>query len=95
VIGSRGLLDLDGYTHLDMAVDGAWRRIWEQPDFDPLDPMDPVRLESYTAQNQAFIDSILEGRPPPVTGEDGRAAVELCQASLLSAHSGKAIALPL
>ncbi len=95
VVGSKGLLDFDGYTHLDLAVDGAWERVWEQPGFDPLDPMDPVRLESYTAQNQAFIDSILEGQPPPVSGEDGRAAVELCQASLLSARSGQAITLPL
>jgi predicted dehydrogenase len=95
VVGSMGLLDFDGYTYLDLAVDGAWRRIWEQPAFDPLDPMDPVRLESYAAQNQAFIESILEGRVPAVTGEDGRAAVELCQASMLSARSGQAIDLPL
>jgi myo-inositol 2-dehydrogenase/D-chiro-inositol 1-dehydrogenase len=95
VVGSKGLLDFDGYTHLDLATDGTWQRVWEQPGFDLLDPMDPIRLESYAAQNQAFIDSILEGRPPPVTGEDGRAAVELCQASLLSARSGQAIKLPL
>ena len=57
--------------------------------------MDPVRLDSYTAQNQAFIDSVLEGRPPPVTGQDGRAAVELCQASLMSARTGQVIKLPL
>jgi predicted dehydrogenase len=95
VVGEKGLLDLDGYTHLDLAVGGSWQRIWEQPDFDLMDPMDPVRLESYSAQNQAFIDAILEGRPPPVSGEDGRAAVELCQASLLSARSGQAVELPL
>ena len=95
VVGAKGLLDFDGYAHLDLAVDGSWQRVWEQPPFDPLDPMDPVRLASYTAQNQAFIDSILEGRPPPVTGQDGRAAVELCQASLMSARTGQVIELPL
>jgi predicted dehydrogenase len=42
-----------------------------------------------------FICSIAEGRPPAVTGIDGRAAVEICEACLLSARSGKAIGLPL
>jgi predicted dehydrogenase len=95
VVAEKGLLDFDGYAHLDLAADGAWQRVWEQPPFDPLDPMDPVRLGSYTAQNQAFIDCVLEGHPPPVTGWDGRAAVELCQASLMSARTGKVIELPL
>ena len=94
VVGAEGLLDFDGYSHLDLATGGDWERIWEQPAFDPLDPMDPVRLESYTAQNQAFIDSIREGHPPPVSGADGRAAVELCQACLLSARAGRPVALP-
>jgi predicted dehydrogenase len=95
VVGEKGLMDFDGYTQLDVAVDGSWQRIWEQPAFDALDPMDPVRLESYSAQNQAFIDSILADQPPPVTGEDGRAAVELCQASMQSARTGQVVDLPL
>jgi predicted dehydrogenase len=95
VVGERGLLDFDGYTHLDMATGGAWRRIWTQPPFDPLDPFDPIRLESFTAQMQAFIDCIRDGVPPLVTGADGRAAVELCQAALLSARSGQTVMLPL
>ena len=95
VVGERGLLDLDGYAHLDLGVDGAWQRVWEQPAFDPFNPLDPVRLESFTAQNQAFIDAVREGRPPEVSGADGRAAVELCQAALLSARSGQPVDLPL
>jgi predicted dehydrogenase len=95
VVGERGLLDFDGYTHLDMATGGAWHRIWTQPPFDPLDPFDPIRLESFTGQMQAFIDCIRDGLPPLVTGADGRAAVELCQAALISARSGQTVALPL
>ena len=95
VVGSKGLLDFDGYAHLDLGIDGSWQRIWEQPAFDPLNPMDPVRLEAYVAQNQAFIDSILGNRQPPVTGADGRAAVELCQACMQSARIGGAVDLPL
>ena len=88
-------MDLDGYAHLDLAVDGSWERIWEQPAFNSLDPLDPVRLEAYAAQNQAFIDSVISDEPPPVTGEDGRAAVELCQACMQSARTGQVVELPL
>jgi len=95
VAGSGGLLDFDGYSYLDHSAGGEWARVWEQPAFDPLNPMDPVRLESYTAQNQAFIECILRDQPPPVSGADGRAAVELCQACLESARLGQAIDLPL
>lgn len=98
VVGERGLLDFDGYTHLDLsspATDGAWRRVWTQPALDPMDPLDPVRLGSFTGQMQGFIDCIREDRPPVVTGADGRAAVELCQAALLSGRTGRAVALPL
>jgi predicted dehydrogenase len=98
VVGERGLLDFDGYTHLDMATaedGGEWRRVWTQPPLDPMDPLDPVRLESFTGQVQDFLDCIREGRPPVVTGADGRAAVELCQAALLSGRTGRAVELPL
>ncbi len=95
VVGERGLLDFDGYSHLDMATGGAWRRIWTQPPFDPLNPSDPIRLESFTAQMQAFIDCIRDGVPPLVTGAAGRAAVELCQAAVRSARSGQRLTLPL
>ena len=96
VVGESGLLDLDGFTHLDLATkDVPLQRVWEQPAFDMLNPSDPVRLESYAAQNEAFIDAVLENRQPPVTGVDGRAAVELCQAAQQSARSGNAVELPL
>ena len=98
VVGERGLLDFDGYTHLDLAspaTNQEWRRVYTQPALDPMDPLDPIRLGSFTAQMQGFIDAIREDRPPIVTGADGRAAVELCQAALLSSRTGRAVELPL
>ena len=95
VVGAAGLLDFDGYSSLDVNTRGEWERVWRQPAFDPLNPMDPIRLESFVAQNEAFVECILGDQPPPVTGADGRAAVELCQACILSARSGQAIDLPL
>ncbi|MBI5880446.1 MAG: Gfo/Idh/MocA family oxidoreductase [Chloroflexi bacterium] len=96
VIGERGLLDFDGYTHLDVGTpDGKWQRVMEQEPFNTLDPKDPVRLRSFSAQNQEFVDAIREKRQPAVTAADGRAAVELAQAVLQSVHSGVAVDLPL
>jgi predicted dehydrogenase len=42
-----------------------------------------------------FVDSIREGRPPKVGGAEGRAAVELCEACLLSARTNQVVRLPL
>ncbi len=95
IVGTQGILDLDGYGKLSLGTTEGWKLVWEQPRLDPSNPKDPVRLESFTAMIQDFIDTIREGRTPSVTGDDGRAAVELCQAALMSAHFGKPITLPL
>ena len=66
-----------------------------QEPFNALDPVDTVRLRSFSAQNQEFVDAIRERREPAVTAADGRAAVEMAQAAMLSARFGKLIELPL
>lgn len=93
LVGTKGLLDCDGYGAVRLSTDGQWRTLWEQPPFDLADPRDPVRLEAYGRMVQEFIDAINEGRPPSVTGEDGLAAVKLCQAAVQSAQQRKVIAL--
>lgn len=94
VVGERGLLELDMLSNLRLGVDGAWQVVWEQPPIDFVgDPDSPVRLEAHAAMVQEFIDSLLEGRAPAVPGEDGRAAVELCEACMLSASTGQAVNL--
>jgi len=95
IVGEKGLLDFDGYTHLDLATEHGWERVWEQPALDPADPADPVRLEAYVSMVQAFIDSIIHAHQPPVSGEDGRAAVELCLAARRSSQTGQVVTLPL
>ena len=96
VVGERGLLDFDGYTHLDMAVgrrtgsaSGPSRRStrWTRS----------TRCASNhsPARCRASSTAIREGRPPVVTGADGRAAVELCEAALLSGRTGQPVELPL
>jgi predicted dehydrogenase len=50
-------------------------------------------MKAYRMQHQEFIDSILEDRTPSVTGEDGRAAVEVAAAAYRSAAEGRTIQL--
>ena len=116
LIGEKGMLDFDGYTHLDLSTSDAmitsretinhppvglppladgWERVMVQEPFNALDPVDPVRLRSFSAQNQEFVNAIRERREPAVTATDGRAAVELAQAAMLSARTGRLIELPL
>lgn len=50
----------------------------------------PVRREL-----REFVESIVEQRPPAITGEDGRAAVELALAAYRAMETGSVIKLPL
>jgi predicted dehydrogenase len=95
LVGATGLLDFDGYGHLNLATAEGWQRVWDQPSFDATNPQDPLRLESFVAMIQEYVDAIRQKRTPAVTGEEGRAAVELCEAVLMSSSSGQPIRLPL
>ncbi len=95
IVGERGMLDVDGYSHFDATTGTGWERVFEQQPLDPMNPSDPVRLEAYIDMVQEFINSILENRTPSVTGADGKAAVELCQAALQSSATGGPVPVPL
>ena len=49
--------------------------------------------ESYMRELDAFVDVVLQNKPVPVTGEDGRRALMLADAALESARSGKPVKL--
>lgn len=49
----------------------------------------------HRAQLQDFVDAIHAGRPPLITGEEGRKAVELVLAIYAAARSGTRVSLPL
>lgn len=96
VVCEHGMLDLDGLGCLRVGENGEWTEVWRQPEFDPQqDPLDPARLEGFADMVQEFIDAVREDREPSVTGEDGRAAVELCLAARKSSSEGIAVELPL
>jgi predicted dehydrogenase len=95
IAGETGNIDLDAYGELRLGKDSHWTVVARQ---EPIDwageaVLSPVRMNSYRMQHQEFIDSILEHRPPSVTGEDGRAAVEVAVAAYRSAAENRTIHL--
>ena len=55
----------------------------------------PPRRSPYEAQMRSFLESITEGRPAAISGEDGLKAQELIQGAYLSTQSGTWVELPL
>jgi predicted dehydrogenase len=95
VAGETGILELDAYGILRLGRNRAWTVIAEQApiDFKGKGMLDPVRMESYAAQGQEFLNSIRERRQPSITGEDGRAAVEVALAAYRSSDEKSTIVL--
>jgi predicted dehydrogenase len=95
VVGETGILDLDAYGTLRLGYQGKWTVVTEQApiDFKGKGMLDPVRLEAYAAQGNEFLNSIREGRRPSVTGEDGRAAVQIALAAYESAAENRTVLL--
>jgi len=95
IMGERGLLDLDAYGQLRLGNAAGWTVVCEQAliDWRGQGSLDPVRMAAYQAQGQEFVDSIREGRPPSVTGRDGRACVRMALAAYKSSQTGQPVAL--
>jgi myo-inositol 2-dehydrogenase/D-chiro-inositol 1-dehydrogenase len=95
VVGSKGMLDIDGYGQINVALDGKpWELYWQQPAIDfQREPLAASRLEAFFTQVQDWVDSIRDRRPPSVTGEDGMAAIALIDAVRESNKTGQAIAM--
>jgi predicted dehydrogenase len=95
IAGESGNLDLDAYGQLRLGKEKTWTVVAEQEaiDWAGQGALSPVRMKAYQLQDQEFIDSILEDREPSVTGEDGRAAVEVAEAAYRSAAEGRTIHL--
>lgn len=95
VIGRDGMIDLENFEFLDLGQGGKWERLYTPERFDYLkEPKSPIRLHPHIQVIQEFVDSIREGRPPKVGAAEGRAAVEICEACLVSARTGQAVDLP-
>jgi len=94
--GRDAMFDLENFESLDLGRGEKWERIYTPERFDYLkEPKSPIRLYPHIGVIQGFIDSIIEQRPPTIGGAEGRAAVEICEACLISARTGEAVSLPL
>jgi predicted dehydrogenase len=95
IIGSKGIIEFD-LDHLRLGDQQGWRTLLELPTWiNPLQPHNPRRIKRSALQVQGFIDALRDGRQPPITGEDGRKAVEMTEAATRSAEIGQVVTLPL
>ena len=96
VFGRDATFDLENFEFLDLGKGDKWERIYSPERFDYLkEPKSPIRLYPHIGVIQEFVDSIREQRAPKVGGVEGRAAIEICEACLISARTGQAVSLPL
>jgi UDP-N-acetyl-2-amino-2-deoxyglucuronate dehydrogenase len=96
VFGRDAMIDLENFEFLDLGKGDKWERIYTPERFDYLkEPKSPIRLHPHLVVIQEFVDSVREHRPPKVGGAEGRAAVEMCEACLISSKQGQAVTLPL
>ena len=94
VFGRDAMFDLENFEFLEFGSGDKWERIYTPERFDYLkEPKSPIRLYPHIGVIQEFVDSIREGRPPKVGGAEGRAAVEICEACLISARTGEVVRL--
>jgi len=91
IIGSRGMIDLDSYGQVLLGRDQEWTTAYEQPEFDPLDPVNPLRLEAYSRQLTDLVLAVADARDPLVSGREGLLTQEMLDAAELSARSGSVV----
>ena len=78
----------DGFS---LVVNRDGRRQYEQPEFDPLDPVNTLRLEAYGRQLADLVLAVAEARDPLVSGREGLITQEMLDAAELSARSDRAV----
>jgi predicted dehydrogenase len=94
-IGSEGMLDFTRDV-LRVGSGDDWRTELELPAWDWLvDPKAPRRIALTARQVDQFAVSMLDGDKPDISGEDGRAAIEMVEAAIRSGRTGESVAIPL
>ena len=95
LVGENGMAEFDR-DNLRIGVGDAWR---EDLHLEPwnwlVDPMAPRRIAMTSKQCDQFARAIERGETPDISGEDGRAAIEMVEAALLSSRTDHAIRIPI
>ncbi len=96
VVGSEGILECDMFGKLLLGKGDSWTVVAEQPPIDWVnEPFSVNRIGGWARQLQNFVDCVRRGGVPLVTGEDGRAAVEMVEAAERSHATTSVVRLPL
>jgi predicted dehydrogenase len=96
IMGEKGMIDMNAYDKLQVATDGEWRTVAQQRPVgaeEAASAFKQTRMQAYVEQMTVFTHAILSGAAPPVTGEDGRAAVAVALALLESSRTGQVVHL--
>jgi len=89
LVGTEGIIDYRTYGQLRIARKqvGDWELVYDQTQ------VPDARDRTFEAQAREFVQSILEQRPPEVTGVDGRAVVEIIEGAYRSADTATSVRL--
>jgi predicted dehydrogenase len=94
-VGADGMLDFTRDT-LRLGRGERWETVLDLPPWDwTVDPTAPRRIGLTARQVEQFARALLDGGEPDISGEDGRAAIEMVEAAIRSARSGQAQPIPL
>ena len=93
LIGTSGMIELDAYGTVRLGRGDGWTVAFEQPPFDPLDPVSAPRLEAYALELADLVAAARDGRPPLVDGVQGLATTAMLAAAEESARTRRAVEL--
>ncbi|MFN8620822.1 MAG: Gfo/Idh/MocA family oxidoreductase [Chloroflexota bacterium] len=91
IVGANGILELDPYHEVTLAAGESRTQLAQQPDFDPLDANDPIRLRAYAGQLEDLVAAIAEHREPYSSGLDGTNVIAMIQAAELAAAEDRVV----
>lgn len=93
LVGTTGMIQLDAYGVVRLGRSGGWTVAFEQPPFDPLDPVSAPRLAAYALELSDVIQAAAGGHAPQVDGVQGLATTAMLEAAERSARTRQAVEL--
>lgn len=98
IVGASGVVDIQAYGQVTLGRDAGSEIVFQQPLYAGptylMDPLHPYFRDAFRRQIEEFVTAVRDGRDPSVSGEDGRAAVEMVQAVERASATGQAVRLP-
>jgi predicted dehydrogenase len=95
LVGENGMAEFDR-DNLRIGVGDSWRDDLRLEPWNWLvDPMAPRRIAMTSKQCDQFARAVERGEKPDISGEDGRAAIEMVEAALMSGMTDQAIRIPI